>query len=92
MDEETPLQDEIDTMRCNLKHLVETFSTVETLKACPERSRRKHFKLSSAINYTTASLTRLVRAQQILREHQPDTFMQGVRQSIAEVLKERGRI
>jgi hypothetical protein len=84
IDKESPLQDEIDTMRCNLKHLIETFSSVETLD--------EHFKLSSAINYTTASITRLVHAQQFLRDHQPNTFDQAVDQVITEILKEWGRI
>ncbi|MFC1923645.1 hypothetical protein ACFLY4_10200 [Chloroflexota bacterium] len=84
MDEETPLQDEIDSMRHALKRLVESFSKVEALE--------DQFKLSSAINYTTASLTRLVRAQQILRDHQPNTFDQSLERAINVVLKEWGRL
>jgi hypothetical protein len=80
--EDSPFQDEIDSMRRVLKRLVESFSNVEDLD--------EQFKLSSAINYTTASLTRLVRAQQILRDHQPNTFDQSVKEAINIVLKEWG--
>ena len=91
-DDGSPLQEEIDSMRRALKRLVESFSRVEALE--------DQFKLSSAINYTTASLTKfiphslreLVRAQQILRDHQPNKFDQSVEQAINEVLKEWGRI
>ena len=82
-DEESPFQDEIDSMRRVLKRLVESFSRIESLD--------EQFKLSSAINYTTASLTRLVRAQQYLRDHQPNTFDQSVKKAINIVLKEWGR-
>ena len=84
LSKEPPLQEEIDSLRRALQRLVKSFSNTETLE--------EQFKLSSAINYTTASLVRLIRAQKHLRDHQPNTNEQAVDRAITAVLKEWGRI
>ena len=86
------VQNEIESLRGVLKRLLDSFSRVETIKACPERSRRKQFKLSSAINLTTASIYRLARTQHYFQSHRASLFDQSVDQAINEVLKEWGRI
>ena len=84
LSKEPPLQEEIDSLRRALQRLVKSFSNTETLE--------EQFKLSSAINFTTASLVRLIRAQKHLRDHQPNTNEQAVDRAITAVLKEWGRI
>ena len=84
LSKEPPLQDEIDSLRRALQRLVKSFSNADTLD--------EQFKLSSAINYTTASLVRFIRAQKHLRDHQPNTNEQAVDRAITAVLKEWGRI
>jgi len=81
---EGPLQEEIDSMRRALKRLLESFSQVESID--------EQYKLSSAINLTTASIFRLVRTQGYFLSNRNTEMNQTIDDVITEILKEWGRI
>ena len=83
MSGELSFHEEIDALRRALQRLQDSFSRVDSLE--------EQLKLTSAINHTTASLTRLVRAQRYLSANEPSKFNQAVDNAIDAVLKERGR-
>jgi hypothetical protein len=80
--EKPTFQDEIAALRTSLKHLQESFTQVDSLE--------EQLKLTAAISHLTASLARLVRAQEYLRPHIPSAFNQAVDRALDVVLKEWG--
>ncbi len=73
-------RDEIAALRVALQCLQESFSKVDSIA--------EQLKLSSAINHTTASLTRLVRTQQFIGANQPSAIDQALDKALTEVLKD----
>ncbi|MFL7892767.1 MAG: hypothetical protein ACK2UE_09120 [Anaerolineales bacterium] len=72
--------DEIEALRAALHLLQDSFSNAASI--------HEKLQLASAINHITASLSRLIRAHQLIQAQQPSPLNHAISAALADVLQE----